>query len=77
MKYAITTSKDLGPECQVPLEPTQPLTDPESTIEDWELVTTTWQQTIIDQTIQTHLATHACIGRFVWTWKAIYKGTNK
>ena len=37
MKYAITTSKDLGPECQVPLEPELPLTDPESTIEDWEL----------------------------------------
>ena len=75
MKYAITTSKDLGPECQVPLEPEMPLTDPESTIEYWELVTANWQQLYVDKELK---SLSVATGRFVWTWKAIYKqGASK
>ena len=78
MKYAITTSKDLGPECPVPLEPDLPLTDTESTIEDWELVTTTWQQLYLDKQYESlSAAKYEATGRFVWTWKAIYKGASK
>lgn len=72
MTYRITASDDMGPQCALPIEPTKPLTDPESTIDDWELVSTTWQPTITDQTHHTPTATFACYGRLIWTWKAIY-----
>ena len=75
MKYAITVSDDKGPDCAVPTEPEMPATDPESCIEGWDLVSSVWQQTWIERSRLT--ATYACIGRFVWTWKAIYKGASK
>lgn len=78
MKYAITVSDDKGPDCAVPLAPEPPETDPESSIEGWELVTTTWQQTWVEQHQDSReTATYAVVGRFVWTWKAIYKGSSK
>ena len=78
MKYAITISDDKGPDCAVPLEPEMPETDPESQIEGWELVSTVWQQTWIErQQDSRSTATYAVVGRWVWTWKAIYKGASK
>ena len=72
--YRITVSDDLDAESEVPQEPTLPLTDPESSIEGWELVSTTWQHTWIErQHDGRSLASYAVVGRFVWTWKAIYK----
>jgi len=41
--YRITVSDDLDAESEVPQEPTLPMTDPESSIDSWELVSTTWQ----------------------------------
>lgn len=70
MIYKITTSDDLGPMCIVPPEPISPLIDPPGIVE-WELVSTVWQPTIMDQTHHTPTATLACYGRLVWTWKAI------
>lgn len=77
MKYAITVSDDKGPDCSVPLEPEMPETDPESQIEGWELVSTVYQHTGIERQLDSRAsATYAMFGRFVWTWKAIYKGAR-
>jgi hypothetical protein len=78
--YRITISDDLDAESEVPQEPTLPLTDPESSIEGWELVSTTWQHVwAVQQDDARSFATYAVVGRFVWTWKAIYKqgGTSR
>jgi len=74
MTYRITVSDDLDAESEVPQEPTLPLTDPESSIDGWELVSTTWQHVwAVHQDDARVGATYALVGRFVWTWKAIYK----
>jgi len=77
--YRITVSDDLDAESEVPQEPMLPLTDPESSIEGWELVSTTWQHVWAVQQDDARIgATYAVVGRFVWTWKAIYKqGASK
>lgn len=56
-----------------------PLTDPESSIAGWELVSTTWQHVwVVQQDDARSFATYAVVGRFMWTWKAIYKqGASK
>jgi len=74
MAYRITVSDDLDAESEVPQEPTLPMTDPESSIDSWELVSTTWQHVwAVQQDDARSFATYAVVGRFVWTWKAIYK----
>jgi len=75
--YRITVSDDLDAESEVPQEPELPLTDPESRIEGWDLVSTTWQHVWAVQQDDARSATYALVGRFVWTWKAIYKGASK
>jgi len=77
MTYRITISDDLDAESEVPQEPTQPMTDPESSIEGWELVSTTWQHVWAVQQDDARIgATYAVVGRFLWTWKAIYSATQ-
>ena len=75
MIYVITCSADMGHGYGVPLVPARPEIPKHSHVDDWELISTTWQLTTIERT-ESDRDISMCSGRFVWTWKAIYSATQ-
>jgi len=73
MIYAITSSAEYSGGAVVPSIPVRPEIARDSPIDDWELISTTWQITSLKQTSM-HVS--ACSGRMVWTWKAIYSAVQ-